>query len=101
MGRARHCFLRWCHARESVARRKHHGSFGIIFLIFRGEAMYGLLYRVVLRRLPAEGAHRAGFWIIRAAAEVPGGTWALRRWLGPQEPVLRVRALGLEFPGPV
>jgi dihydroorotate dehydrogenase len=63
--------------------------------------MYGLLYRVVLRRLPAEGAHRAGFWIIRAAAEVPGGTWALRRWLGPRDPVLRVRALGLEFPGPV
>jgi dihydroorotate dehydrogenase len=63
--------------------------------------MYGLLYRVVLRRLPAEGAHRAGFWAIRAAAGVPGGARALRRWLGPRDPVLRVRALGLEFPGPV
>ncbi|MGH3189835.1 MAG: quinone-dependent dihydroorotate dehydrogenase [Streptosporangiaceae bacterium] len=63
--------------------------------------MYGLLYRVVLRRLPAEGAHRAGFWAIRAAAGVPGATWALRRWLGPRDPLLRVRALGLEFPGPV
>ena len=63
--------------------------------------MYGLIYRVVLRRLPAEGAHRAGFWAIRAAAGVPGGAWALRRWLGPRDPVLRVRALGLEFPGPV
>jgi dihydroorotate dehydrogenase len=63
--------------------------------------MYGLIYRVVLRRLPAEGAHRAGFWAIRAAAGVPGGARALRWWLGPREPVLRVRALGLEFPGPV
>jgi dihydroorotate dehydrogenase len=63
--------------------------------------MYGLIYRVVLRRLPAEGAHRAGFWAIRAAAWVPGGARALRRWLGPRDPVLRVRALGLEFPGPV
>jgi dihydroorotate dehydrogenase len=63
--------------------------------------MYGLIYRVVLRRLPAEGAHRAGFWAIRAAAGVPGGARALRRWLGPRDPVLRVRALGLEFPGPV
>jgi dihydroorotate dehydrogenase len=63
--------------------------------------MYGLLYRVVLRRLPAEGAHRAGFFVIRAAAGVPGGARALRRWLGPREPVLRVRALGLEFPGPL
>jgi dihydroorotate dehydrogenase len=63
--------------------------------------MYGLLYRVVLRRLPAEGAHRAGFWVIRAVAGVPGGAWALGRWLGARDPVLRVRALGLEFPGPV
>jgi dihydroorotate dehydrogenase len=63
--------------------------------------MYGLLYRVVLRRLPAEGAHRAGFWVIRAVAGVPGGAWVLRRWLGAREPVLRVRALGMEFAGPV
>ena len=26
---------------------------------------------------------------------------ALRRWLGPGDPLLRVRALGLEFPGPL
>jgi dihydroorotate dehydrogenase len=35
------------------------------------------------------------------AAGVPGAAWLLRRWLGPRDPVLRVRALGLEFPGPV
>ena len=63
--------------------------------------MYRLLYRVVLRRVPAETAHLAAFWLIRAVATVPGAAWLLRRWLGPRDPVLRVRALGLEFPGPV
>jgi len=66
--------------------------------------MYRLLYQVVLRRVPAEAAHRAGFWLIRmlgAAAGVPGVAGVLRRWFGPPDPVLRVRALGLEFPGPL
>jgi len=62
--------------------------------------MYRLLYRVVLRRLPAETAHRAGLALIRAAG-VPGVAQVLSRWLGPRDPVLRVRALGLEFPGPL
>jgi dihydroorotate dehydrogenase len=60
--------------------------------------MYLLLFLVVLRRLPAETAHRVAFALIRAAG--PGGG-LLRRWLGPRDPVLRVRALGLEFPGPL
>lgn len=63
--------------------------------------MYRLLYRVVLRRVPAEAAHLAAFGLIRAVAWVPGAAWLLRRWLGPRDPVLRVRALGLSFPGPV
>jgi dihydroorotate dehydrogenase len=66
--------------------------------------MYRLLYRVVLRRLPAEAAHGAGFWLIRvfgSAAGVPGVAGVLRWWLGPRDPALRVRALGLEFPGPL
>jgi dihydroorotate dehydrogenase len=66
--------------------------------------MYQLLFRVVLRRVPAEAAHRAGFWLIRvlgSAAALPGVAGVLRRWLGPRDPVLRVRALGLEFPGPL
>ncbi len=63
--------------------------------------MYRLLFRVVLRRVPAETAHRAGFWLIRVLAGAPGVAWLLRRWLGPRDPVLRVRALGLEFPGPL
>jgi dihydroorotate dehydrogenase len=55
---------------------------------------------VVLRRLPAETAHRAGFALIRVAGAA-GAAGLLRRWLGPRDPVLRVRALGLEFPGPL
>src|SRR5580693_9804249 len=62
--------------------------------------MYRLLFRVVLRRLPAETAHRAGFALIRAAGAA-GTAGLLRRWLGPRDPVLRVRALGLELPGPL
>ena len=66
--------------------------------------MYRLLYQVVLRRVPAETAHRAAFALIRVfgwVARAPGAAWLLRRWLGPRDPVLRVRALGLEFPGPL
>src|SRR5215469_17616729 len=63
--------------------------------------MYRLFYRVVLRRVPAEAAHLAAFGLIRGVARVPGAAWLLRRWLGPRDPVLRVRALGLSFPGPV
>ncbi|MGB6582052.1 MAG: dihydroorotate dehydrogenase (quinone), partial [Streptosporangiaceae bacterium] len=66
--------------------------------------MYGLLYRMVLRRVPAETAHQGGFALIRvfgSVARVPGAAWLLGRWLGPREEVLRVRALGLEFPGPL
>src|SRR5215469_7419854 len=63
--------------------------------------MYRLFYRVVLRRVPAEAAHLAAFGLIRGVARVPGAAWLLRWWLGPRDPVLRVRALGLSFPGPV
>jgi len=63
--------------------------------------VYRAIYAVLLRRLPAEAAHRAGFWLIRAAALVPGLAWALRRLLAPHDPVLRVHALGLDFPGPL
>ncbi len=63
--------------------------------------MYGLAYRTVLRRLPAEGAHRAGFGLIRLAGAIPGGPWLLRRWFAPRDPALRVRALGLDLPGPL
>ena len=67
----------------------------------RGATVYRAIYAVLLRRLPAEAAHRAGFWLIRAAAAVPGVALLLRRALAPRDPALRVRALGLDFPGPL
>jgi dihydroorotate dehydrogenase len=63
--------------------------------------VYRVIYAVLLRRLPAEGAHRAAFRLIRAVPDVPGLAWALRRALGPRDPSLRVHALGLDFPGPL
>ncbi|HEY2237697.1 MAG TPA: quinone-dependent dihydroorotate dehydrogenase [Streptosporangiaceae bacterium] len=63
--------------------------------------MYGLAYRTVLRRIPAEGAHRAGFGLIRLAGAIPGGPGLLRRRFAPRDPALRVRALGLDLPGPL
>jgi dihydroorotate dehydrogenase len=55
----------------------------------------------VLRHLPPETAHRTGFWLIRAATAMPGLGWLLRQLLRPRHRVLRVRALGLSFPGPL
>ena len=66
-----------------------------------GGFVYRVIYAAALRRLPAEAAHRVGFWLIRVAAGVPGLGWALRQILRPRDPSLRVRALGLEFPGPL
>jgi dihydroorotate dehydrogenase len=63
--------------------------------------MYDLAYRTVLRRLPAEGTHRAAFGLIRLAGAIPGGRGLLGSWFAPQDPVLRVRALGLDLPGPL
>jgi len=62
--------------------------------------VYRLLFQVVLRRLPPETAHRAAFALIRAAGAA-GVAGLLRQWLGPHDPVLRVRVLGLDFPGPL
>jgi dihydroorotate dehydrogenase len=60
----------------------------------------GRVYRWV-RRVPAEAAHEAALRVIRVAGLVPGAAAALRAMLGPRDPVLRVRALGLDFPGPL
>jgi dihydroorotate dehydrogenase len=63
--------------------------------------VYGVIYAAVLRRLPAEAAHRAAFLLIRAAAAVPGLARLMRLVLGPRDRALRVHALGLDFPGPL
>jgi dihydroorotate dehydrogenase len=63
--------------------------------------MYGRLFTIVLRRLDAERAHRLGFGLIRLAARLPVLSWLLRRALAPRDPVLRVRAFGLDLAGPL
>jgi len=63
--------------------------------------VYRVFYDSVLRHLPPEAAHRGAFWLIRAAAQVPGAAWAGQKALGSRDPVLRVRAFGLDFPGPL
>jgi dihydroorotate dehydrogenase len=63
--------------------------------------VYRVIYAVLLRRLPPEAAHRGAFRLIQAAAEVPGLALAMRRVLAPRDPSLRVKALGLDFPGPL
>ncbi len=63
--------------------------------------MYRLLFSIFFRWVPAEAAHRLGFGLIRVVAAVPGCGWMLRRWLRPRDSVLRVRALGLDLPGPL
>ncbi|RKN12642.1 quinone-dependent dihydroorotate dehydrogenase [Streptomyces radicis] len=61
---------------------------------------YGLLFNAVLRRLDPERAHRAAFGLIRAAGRVPGPRAVVRAAYAPAHPELRVRALGLDLPGP-
>jgi dihydroorotate dehydrogenase len=63
--------------------------------------MYAWLFSIFLRRLPAETVHRASMTGLRVIAATPGLTWLLRRLLAPTDPALTVRALGLEFPGPL
>jgi dihydroorotate dehydrogenase len=62
--------------------------------------LYQLLFSAVFRRMDPERAHRLGFGAIRGAARIPGVPELLRAYCGPHDPALRVKALGLEFPGP-
>jgi dihydroorotate dehydrogenase len=63
--------------------------------------LYRALFDLVFRRMSPESAHRLGFGVIRLAGVVPGLPALLRRRLLTTDPVLRVRALGLDLPGPL
>jgi dihydroorotate dehydrogenase len=63
--------------------------------------IYGLLFDLLLRRLPAERAHTVGFALIRLAGAVPGVAAALRRVLVPRDAALRTAAFGRDLPGPL
>jgi dihydroorotate dehydrogenase len=60
--------------------------------------MYRLFFWLVLRHLPAEWVHHTSFALLRGLMAVPGVRALCRRWLGPRTPV---RAMGLDFPGPL
>ncbi|GAA2729255.1 quinone-dependent dihydroorotate dehydrogenase [Actinocorallia aurantiaca] len=62
--------------------------------------MYALLFSQVLRRIDAERVHHLTIRLLRAVQAVPGLPRLLRALLGPGEG-LKVKALGLEFPGPL
>ena len=64
----------------------------------------GVPYRAVFgaaTRVDAERAHQWGTAAIRMAAGLPGGRRLLRRVNGIDDPVLRVSALGCDFPSPL
>jgi dihydroorotate dehydrogenase len=63
--------------------------------------MYPLLYRLVLRRLPAEATHRVSFALLRALVALPGVARLMRWWLAPRAPELTVRAFGRTLAGPL
>jgi dihydroorotate dehydrogenase len=63
--------------------------------------IYRVFFRLVLQRLDPERAHAIAAAGLRLFAAVPGALWLLRRLLAPPSPALCVRALGLEFAGPL
>lgn len=63
--------------------------------------MYDVLMRRVLRYLPSEPAHRMGFGVVRALGGAPAVGPRIAERLTPTDPVLRTRALGLDFAGPL
>jgi dihydroorotate dehydrogenase len=63
--------------------------------------LFRLFYRLVLERVPPEGAHALASWALRALGAVPGGRAAVRRLAFPRDGSLEVRALGLAFPTPL
>jgi dihydroorotate dehydrogenase len=62
---------------------------------------YRAFFRLVLQRIDPERAHAIAATTLRLLAAAPGALWLLRRLLAPPSPALRVRALGLEFAGPL
>lgn len=63
--------------------------------------IYTFIFWSVLRRIPAETAHRVSFGALRAITKIPGVRWAIRRVCLVRDPRLRVTALGREFANPI
>lgn len=62
---------------------------------------YQFFFRLLLRYIPAEVAHRLVAVPVGAAGRVPLVRRFVHRWLGPNEPLLRVDALGQSFSTPL
>jgi dihydroorotate dehydrogenase len=63
--------------------------------------VYRLVYWLLLRHLPVEWTHHASFALLRLLMAVPGVRALVAGLCAPRDPVLRVRALGLDLPGPL
>ena len=63
--------------------------------------MYDLLFRHVLRRIPAEPIHGVAFGAIRGVAGSPVVGPRLGSLLTESDPVLRTRVFGVDFPNPL
>ncbi|MEV6105483.1 quinone-dependent dihydroorotate dehydrogenase [Streptomyces sp. NPDC051940] len=62
--------------------------------------MYPLFFKTFFKRMDAEKAHHLAFNTIRAASATPGARTSVRAVAAPSYPSLRVKALGLDLPGP-
>ena len=63
--------------------------------------VYDRLFRALLVRVDAETAHRLSTAALRAACAAPGTARVAARLLAPRDPALRVRAFGIDLPGPL
>jgi dihydroorotate dehydrogenase len=62
---------------------------------------YHVLYKLLLERVPPEGAHTLASVTMRAVAAFPGARSTMRRLAFPPGPALQVHALGQTFPSPL
>lgn len=63
--------------------------------------IYRLFFRLILRHLDAEAAHALATAALGIPSRLRVVRHVLRRLLGPIDPVLLVRALGMTFPSPL
>ncbi len=63
--------------------------------------MYRILFRVLLRRLPAETAHHLGFALLRFVMALPGARFVARKIFCNTDAALRLRVWDLDVPAPL
>jgi dihydroorotate dehydrogenase len=63
--------------------------------------IYRILFRLVLRHIPPEAAHRVAERMLAILGRTPGFRSVLRALLGTTDPRLSVTAFGLTFPTPL